>query len=101
MAMLMFNLMKHLRFLRGSVLDPFRNTAEMKLARQLIKDYEADIEFALANSSAEKADAIAKLLDLPEQIRGYGHIRQRHADAVALKRKELYADVLAREIKAA
>ena len=101
MAMLMFNLMKHLRFLRGSVLDPFRNTPEMKLARQLIKDYEADIEFALANNSAEKADAIAKLLDLPEQIRGYGHIRQRHADAVALKRKELYADVLAREIKAA
>jgi indolepyruvate ferredoxin oxidoreductase len=100
-AMFFFKIMNRLRFLRGSILDPFRNGQERKLANQLLADYEADIEFALSNNSANVADKVTLLLDLPEHIRGYGHVRESHADAVATSRANLRGLILAREVKAA
>ena len=100
-AMFFFGMMNRFRFLRGSILDPFRFSEEKKLYGKLLADYEADIAFALANNSADVADKITQLMDLPEHIRGYGHVRERHADAVAKSRDELRAAILTREVKAA
>jgi indolepyruvate ferredoxin oxidoreductase len=94
-AMFFFTLMDKFRFLRGTFLDPFRNGEERKLARKLLADYEADIDFALSHYSSEVADQITQLLNLPEHIRGYGHIRERHANEVAARRDELRTAVLA------
>ena len=88
-----FGLMSKLRGLRGTALDPFRNSAEARLGRQILADYEADIEFALAHWSDDKAGSISALLAQPDQIRGYGHIRERHVNAVNLKRAELRAAI--------
>lgn len=100
-AMRFFGLMNKARFLRGTVLDPFRNTDEAKLARKLLADYHADIDFALANWSAAKAHEITELLDLPEHIRGYGHVRERHAEEVAKKRESLRGKILSKTEAAA
>lgn len=100
-AMLVFNMMNRFRFLRGTFLDPFRSTPEARLARQLLADYEADIDFALANRNAGMTDEIVQLLELPEHVRGYGHVRRRHADAVAKTREELRNAILSRESRAA
>jgi len=100
-AMFFFKMMNRFRFLRGSILDPFRYSEEKKLYTKLLADYEADIEFALANNSADVATKITQLMDLPEHIRGYGHVRERHAEAVAKTRAELRAAILAREAQAA
>ncbi|SFM54052.1 indolepyruvate ferredoxin oxidoreductase family protein [Shimia aestuarii] len=90
-AMRFFGLLNRLRGLRGTVFDPFRNNAEAKLARKLLSDYEADIDFALANWSDATAATLTELLDLPEHIRGYGHVRKRHAEAATKRRAELQA----------
>lgn len=91
-AMRFFKLLNRLRFLRGSPLDPFRKNAEAILARQLLADYEADIDFAVANWSDDRAADLTQLLDLPEHIRGYGHVRESHAKAVAQQREALRND---------
>lgn len=88
-AMRFFGLLNHLRRLRGTRLDPFRNSDEARLARKLLADYHADIGFALANWDDNKADTLTELLNLPEHIRGYGHVRERHAAAAAVKREDL------------
>jgi indolepyruvate ferredoxin oxidoreductase len=99
--MFFFGMMNRFRFLRGSILDPFRYSEERKLDAKLLADYEADIAFALSNNSAEAAEKIAQLMDLPEHIRGYGHVRERHADTVSKSRDELRTAILTREVKAA
>jgi indolepyruvate ferredoxin oxidoreductase len=100
-AMFFFKMMNRFRFLRGTMLDPFRYAEDRKLSDKLLADYETDIEFALTNNSAEVADKITQLMDLPEHIRGYGHVRVSHADAVAKSRDELRTAILTREVKAA
>lgn len=92
-ALRFFRWMNRLRRLRGTVLDPFRNSDEARLARRLLAEYEADIEFALANWSDERAVDLTELLDLPEHIRGYGHVRERHAAAAEKRRAALRAAV--------
>ncbi len=47
-AMTAFRVLARLRVLRGTWLDPFRNSDERKLERRLLADYEADIEELLA-----------------------------------------------------
>jgi indolepyruvate ferredoxin oxidoreductase len=67
-----------LRFLRGTMLDPFGHSEERRAERQLIADYEADLELALAKNSADNAEAIRALLSWPEQVRGYGVVKTRN-----------------------
>ncbi|MCB1410048.1 MAG: indolepyruvate ferredoxin oxidoreductase family protein, partial [Rhodobacteraceae bacterium] len=78
-----FRWMNRLRWLRGTVLDPFRNSSEARLNRRLLAEYEADLDLALTALSPASAASLTALVDLPEQIRGYGHVRERHAAAVA------------------
>lgn len=92
-AMRFFGLLNRFRGLRGTRLDPFRNSDEAVLARKLLADYQADIDYALANWSDEKAAELTELLDLPEHIRGYGHVRERHAEATQKRRAELKASI--------
>ncbi|WP_120504318.1 indolepyruvate ferredoxin oxidoreductase family protein [Sulfitobacter mediterraneus] len=96
-----FAVMSKLRGLRGTLLDPFRNSAEAKLARRLLAEYEADVAFALENWSDDKSGDITALLNLPEQIRGYGHIRERHAEAAAVARAELRTKITAKPAQVA
>lgn len=96
-----FGVMAKLRGLRGGWLDPFRNTAEAKLARKVLADYEADIDFALSHQAPDKAQQIAELLNLPDQIRGYGHVRERHVAAAEKKRAALRAAIATDTARAA
>ncbi|MCB1410885.1 MAG: 2-oxoacid:acceptor oxidoreductase family protein, partial [Rhodobacteraceae bacterium] len=92
-AMRFFRWMNRLRRLRGTPLDPFRNTAEARLAARLLAEYQADIDLALTHWSADRATALIELLDLPEHIRGYGPVRERHAEAAAKRRATLRAAI--------
>lgn len=106
MAMRFFRVMNGLRFLRGTVFDPFRNTDEVKLATQLLAEYEADLALVVAllgkgQPSPAQREAAEALLALPEHIRGYGHVRERHAREVAPKREKLRAALRAHDAAAA
>jgi len=84
-----FRIMARLRRLRGTVLDPFRRSAERQLARELLAHYEQDVEMLIAHVNTDNyADAVA-LAALPLRIRGYGHVRQAQAASAAQERQRL------------
>jgi indolepyruvate ferredoxin oxidoreductase len=85
----LFRFMVPLRFLRGSLLDPFRYTDEGKLARQLVEDYETDMQLVHDKLTQSNIDSAIRLLGLAEQIRGFGHVRERHVQALADERQSL------------
>jgi indolepyruvate ferredoxin oxidoreductase len=75
--------------LRGTALDPFGYTAERKMERGLIRDYESLVMEMLATLSPKNHRTAVELASLPERIRGFGHVKQRHVAAVAAERDRL------------
>ena len=71
-----FKVLARLKFLRGTVFDIFGYTAERKMERQWIKDYLAAIESVLPTVTTENLDDICEFMALPQQIRGYGHVKE-------------------------
>jgi indolepyruvate ferredoxin oxidoreductase len=80
-----------LKFLRGTAFDPFGRTEERRTERALITRYRADLERLLAGLSAERLDLAVSIARLPEDIRGFGHVKARHLAAADAKRAELLA----------
>jgi indolepyruvate ferredoxin oxidoreductase len=82
--------LKKFKVLRGTPLDPFGYTAERKAERKLIVEYEkllADIAEHLTPGNYNSAVALAAL---PEKIRGYGPVKQRHLGIVKAEEAGLY-----------
>jgi indolepyruvate ferredoxin oxidoreductase len=86
-----FRLLAKLRFLRGSALDVFGYTRERRMERQLITDYEAMIDEVLAKLSADNHELAVRIAAIPEDIRGYGHVKERHLKAAKEKEAGLLA----------
>jgi len=77
-----FRVLAKMRRLRGSPLDVFGRTAERRMERQLIADYEKLIDEILTRVNAGNYELAVALASVPEHIRGYGHVKLRHlADA--------------------
>ncbi len=88
----MFNVFKVLaRFkgLRGTALDIFGRTEERRTERALIGEYRADIDMALAGLTATNHALALEIAAIPEQIRGYGHVKERHLAAARSRREGL------------
>jgi indolepyruvate ferredoxin oxidoreductase len=80
-----FAVLAKLKGLRGTVFDVFGYTAERRTERALIARYRALVDELLDSLSAERlADAVA-LAALPEEIRGYGHVKERNLEKVRAK----------------
>ncbi len=77
-----FGALAKFKFLRGTAADPFGYSAERKMERQLIADYEQQIEHLLANLTAEKLPLAVELAGLPHFIRGYGHVKEANVKIV-------------------
>lgn len=84
-----FKLMARLRGLRGSWLDPLRNSDERRLDRALASRFAAHIGELLAGLNDDNRASAVALAALPEKIRGYGHVRQANADTAAVERERL------------
>ena len=76
-----FGAVARFRFLRGSFFDPFGHTAERKMERQLIADYEATLRHLAGNLSDDNHDLAVELASVPDSIRGFGHIKESSVDA--------------------
>ncbi|WOX06009.1 indolepyruvate ferredoxin oxidoreductase family protein [Microbulbifer pacificus] len=70
-----FGVLAKLRFLRGSALDIFGYTAERKMERALIAEYENLVNEVIGKLNAENHAAAIELLGYPDLIRGYGLIK--------------------------
>ena len=73
-----FGFLARLKWLRGSALDVFGRTDERRTERKLIVAYRRSIEAALSGLGAQNHADVLALAAIPEQIRGFGHVKQRH-----------------------
>jgi indolepyruvate ferredoxin oxidoreductase len=78
-----------LKRLRGTAIDPFGYSAERRTERRLIGDYERVIEELLAGLTLEKHKLAVAIAQIPEQIRGFGHVKQRHLQIARQREAEL------------
>jgi indolepyruvate ferredoxin oxidoreductase len=76
-----FRVLARLKGLRGTAWDLFGRTAERREERALIGEYIACIEELLATLDADRLAAAVEIARIPEQIRGYGHVKARHLKA--------------------
>ncbi|MHA6262123.1 indolepyruvate ferredoxin oxidoreductase family protein [Arenibacterium sp. CAU 1754] len=82
-----------LKGLRGTALDPFGYSAERKMERALIAQYEADMKEVLPKATPDTMDAIVALAALPLDIRGFGPVKQANEAKAAKRREELLAAI--------
>jgi indolepyruvate ferredoxin oxidoreductase len=80
---------RFLRFLRGTPLDPFGWTAERRLERKLPRDYEATVAELVAGLNAENHGIALEIAAIPELIRGFGGVKERHLHDARAKEREL------------
>jgi len=80
-----FKVLANFKGLRGTALDVFGYTAERKTERALIHDYRASMEEVLASLNEHNHAAALELARIPEQIKGFGHVKDRHLVAARLK----------------
>ncbi len=84
---------------RGTALDLFGYSAERRLERQMIGDYEKVLdEIGQRLSSSTHATAVA-LAGLPEEIKGFGHVK--HANYATVKKREANLLAMLRDPKSA
>jgi indolepyruvate ferredoxin oxidoreductase len=90
-----FGVLARLKALRGTPLDPFGYSAERKMERALIRQYESDIAEIEAHLTPATHDAAVALAELPLTIRGFGTVKQKNEEAAAKRREELLATIRA------
>lgn len=86
-----FAVLAKLKGLRGTALDPFGRTEERRTERALIGEYRACIEELLRTLSAANLAQAVEIARIPEEIRGYGHVKARHLAAARAKWETLMA----------
>jgi indolepyruvate ferredoxin oxidoreductase len=84
-----FRVLAKFKVLRGTVLDIFGYSAERRTERKLIADYEALLDEIMGKLNPDNHPVAVGLANIPEKIRGFGHVKARHlvaakADEAAL-----------------
>ena len=80
-----FKVLARLKGLRGTSLDVFGYTAERQTERALIDEYRASMEEVLVSLNEHNHAAGLELARIPEQIKGFGHVKERHLAAARLQ----------------
>jgi indolepyruvate ferredoxin oxidoreductase len=84
-----FKALKSLKGLRGTAFDVFGYTKERRTERGLIGEYEDTVERVLAGLTPHNHAIALELLSLPDEIRGFGHIKLASIAAARKKRDSL------------
>ena len=90
-----FKLLTRLKGLRGGPLDPFGYLPERRIERALIDTYERTVEEVLPVLSHHNHATAVALARLPDDIRGYGHIKDANLAKAEARRIELLAQLSA------
>jgi indolepyruvate ferredoxin oxidoreductase len=76
-----FAVLAKLKFLRGTAFDPFGYTAERQMERRLVSEYERLLEEICERLTPNNHRSAVELAMIPEKIRGFGPVKQRHLAA--------------------
>ena len=96
-----FGMLAKCKGLRGGPLDIFGKTEERRTERALIGEYRQTVEELLQGLTADNIGSALEIARLPEDIRGYGHVKARHLAAVRPKWQRLLAQWRADGVQAA
>lgn len=84
-----FRLLAAMRRVRGTAFDPFGYLAERRRERDLLRQYEADLETIAASLSAQRIPPAVALASVPALVRGYGYVREESLAKAAGERTRL------------
>jgi indolepyruvate ferredoxin oxidoreductase len=85
----LFRALAKLKGLRGTTFDPFGYTAERKQERALIREYEGLVDELLGGLTVLNHSLAVKLASIPDDIRGYGHVKDAHLAKAHRKQQDL------------
>jgi indolepyruvate ferredoxin oxidoreductase len=86
-----FKIMKQFKGLRGTAFDPFGWTEERKMERGLRDDYLSKLETLAGELSAKNHELAIAIAEVPDEIRGYGHVKEAAVEKAAAVEAELWA----------
>lgn len=78
----LFRVLAKFKGLRGTALDLFGRTEERRTERALVEDYRRTVDELLQGLDAGNHALALEIARLPEQIKGYGHVKARNLAAV-------------------
>lgn len=84
-----FKVLAKFKFLRGTAFDVFAYSADRKLEKELLDEYNALITEITEKLSPKNYEVAIELALMPEHIRGYGHIKARHVEALSERKLTL------------
>ncbi len=87
--MRVFAMLARMKGVRGTLLDPFRYSADRKLERALLADYEASLDEIAAHLTPDNHAIAVQLAALPDEISGFGPVKGEAAELAAQQRKDL------------
>jgi len=88
-----FRMLAKFKGLRGTAFDPFGYSKDRRLERELITEYEGDVRQVLSKLSPQTEHVALSLLSLPEDIRGYGPVKEKSVALARAKRGGLLKDL--------
>ncbi|HYE00638.1 MAG TPA: indolepyruvate ferredoxin oxidoreductase family protein [Alphaproteobacteria bacterium] len=84
-----FGVLARLKRLRGGPLDVFGYTEERRMERRLIGEYEAILEELIRGLTHDNHALAVEIAKLPQQMRGYGHIKEANVAKAKARQDEL------------
>jgi indolepyruvate ferredoxin oxidoreductase len=86
-----FGVLARFKVLRGTPFDPFGYSAERRTERKLIEDYRATVEELVAALTPENHALAVEIASIPEKIRGFGPVKEKHLVAAKAEEAALLA----------
>jgi indolepyruvate ferredoxin oxidoreductase len=86
-----FRLLARAKRLRGTAFDPFGYTHERRTERGLVGEFEGRVEEILERLNPANHALAVGLANIPQKIRGFGHVKERNLAAAKREEAELLA----------
>jgi indolepyruvate ferredoxin oxidoreductase len=96
-----FSLLARMKRLRGTRLDFFGRTEERRMERRFVAEYFATVEELCARLDAGNLGTATAIAKLPEELRGFGHVKMKSAERYEKRRAELLGKVGAEKLEKA
>lgn len=84
-----FPILAKFKRLRGGIFDIPGHTQERRLERKLIREYRDIVRQVFEKARPEQLDDIMALLNSPDEIRGYGHVKLKSIEQTRASQKQL------------
>jgi len=85
-----FKILRRFKWLRGTRFDPFGWTEERQTERKLRDQYLDNVVRMLAELSAKNHELAVTIAELPDEIRGYGHVKEAAIAKTSAREAELW-----------